>query len=70
MNELKEIIHEGWPNNIKDLPTVIRQYWSFRDELAVESGVIFKGRQILIPKSLQADIYGRNMAATKQSLMK
>ena len=56
MNELKEIIHEGWPNNIKDLPTVLRQYWSFRDELAVESGVIFKGRQILIPKSLQADI--------------
>ena len=56
LNSLKEIIYQGWPENIRDLPTDLRPYWSFRDELAVESGVMFKGRQILIPESMQQDI--------------
>lgn len=56
LNALREFIHQGWPENIKELPTDLRPYWSFRDELAMESGVIFKGRQILIPDSMTADI--------------
>ena len=56
LNSLKEIIYQGWPENIRDLRTDLRPYWSFRDELAVESGVIFKGRQILIPESMQQEI--------------
>ena len=54
--ELMNIIMRGWPDTIKDLPTDIRPYWSFRSELSVEAGVVFKGRQILIPKSMQHDI--------------
>lgn len=51
-----EFIRQGWPKNIKDLPKDLRPYWSFRDELATESGVIFKGRQVLIPDTMTADI--------------
>ena len=56
LNELQSIVHTGWPDTIKELPTDIRPYWSFRDELAMESGVLFKGRQILIPQSMQKEI--------------
>ena len=56
LNELQRIVHAGWPDTIKELPTDIRPYWSFRDELAMESGVLFKGRQILIPQSMQKEI--------------
>ena len=50
LNALKEVIYTGWPDNVKELPSDLRTYWSFRDELAVEAGVIFKGRQILVPR--------------------
>jgi hypothetical protein len=56
LNALKEIVHTGWPDSIKDLPSDLRAYWSFREQLAVESGVLFKGRQVLIPISMQEDI--------------
>ena len=56
MNALMETIIQGWADSIKDLPTDVRVFWSFRDELAVEDGIIFKGKQVLIPESLRADI--------------
>ena len=56
MNALMETIIQGRPDSIKDLPTDVRVFWSFRDELAVEDGIIFKGKQVLIPESLRADI--------------
>ena len=51
MNALMETIIQGWPDSIKDLPTDVRFFWSFRDELAVEDGIIFKGKQVLIPET-------------------
>jgi transposase InsO family protein len=53
---LSQIIQEGWPDAIKELPKDMRPYWSYRDELGVANGVIFKGRQVLIPEVLRSDI--------------
>ena len=41
---------------MQELPKPLREYWSYRDELAVENGIIFKGRQVIIPEPLQKDI--------------
>ena len=38
--ELKEVIVHGRPDRVKELPNQVRPYWSFRDELAVEDGLI------------------------------
>ncbi|KAL0148840.1 hypothetical protein M9458_055849 [Cirrhinus mrigala] len=56
LSALKEIIHQGWPDRIQDLPKDLRNYWPFRDELAIEAGVVFKGRQVLISESMTTDI--------------
>ena len=56
LNALKEIIYNGWPGNVKELPSGLRAYGSFRDELTVEAGVIFKGRQILVTPAMHKDI--------------
>ena len=54
MNAFMETIIQGWPDSIKGLPTDVLVFWSFHDELAVEDGIIFKGKQVLIPESLRA----------------
>ena len=46
---LKHTITQGWPSNIKEVPSVIQSYWTFRDELTIEDGMIFKGTRIVIP---------------------
>ena len=49
INLVKEIVLQRWPDTIWDVPADIWSYWSFRYELAVESG-------ILIPESMRDDI--------------
>lgn len=56
LSELKETIMIGWPDSIKSVPAPLRKYWSFRDELSVENGVILKGDRIMIPPELQRRI--------------
>lgn len=56
LNVLMEVIHQGWPEKMNDLPKEIRPFWPLRDELAIEPGVIFKGRQIVIPDSMTKSI--------------
>jgi transposase InsO family protein len=53
LNELSKHIMQGFPKTIRDLHPSIRPFWSFRDELSIEDGVILKGEQTIIPKTLQ-----------------
>ncbi len=53
LNLLLQQIMNGWPTNPKDLSKTIRQYWSIRDNLSTEDGLILKGSAILIPKSMR-----------------
>ena len=49
---LKVVILTGWPAEKKDLPAVLNPYYSYRDELAVYDGLIFRGECLVIPKAL------------------
>ena len=46
---LKHTIMQGWPKNIKQVPPEIQPYWTFREELTIEDGLILKGTRIVIP---------------------
>ena len=53
---LKHIIQQGWPNTIKEVPSEIQPYWTFREELMIEDGLILKGTRIIIPDNKREDI--------------
>lgn len=53
---LRDTIHKGWPEKAQDLPKSIRSFWSVKDFLSVENGIILKGVRILVPESLQKEI--------------
>ena len=42
--------------SINDLPKVLRPYWYYRDEIGISDGVIFKGKQVIIPDAMRSDI--------------
>ena len=46
---LKYTIMQGSPNSIKQVLPVLQPYWTFREELTVEDGIILKGTRIVIP---------------------
>ena len=52
---LKNTIAQGWPSTIKEVRSVLQSYWTLREELTTEDGIILKGTRIVIPaKKLEA----------------
>ena len=49
---LKHTIMQGWPSSIKQVPPVLQPYWTFREELNVEDGLLLKGTRIVIPSKM------------------
>ena len=47
--ELRVRILQGWPESRRELHKDLQPYWSYRDELAIENGILLKGDRILIP---------------------
>ena len=45
---LKHTIVQGWPKSIKQVPPKLQPFWTFREELTVEDGLILKGTRIVI----------------------
>lgn len=50
LKKLKEVIFAGFPNDKKDLPKELNDFWTFRDELSSYEGLIFKGDQVIVPE--------------------
>ena len=46
---LKHAIMHGWPSTIREVPSQIQPYWTFREELTIEDGIILKGTWIVVP---------------------
>ena len=59
LQQLTEIITTGWPQRMKDLPERLRNYWSFRDEMSVDNGLVLKGTRIVIPGSMRQPILSK-----------
>ncbi len=44
LKELMDMIHIGWPINIRQISETLKPYWTFRDEITVEDGIVLKGQ--------------------------
>ena len=55
-NALKEMIHAGWPTHFQQVPTLLKPYWPYRDELSTEDRIVMKAHRIVIPATLQKEI--------------
>lgn len=56
---LKKVILNGWPDNKNEVPTELHPYFTIRDELSVQDGVIFKGSRCVVPLSVRQKIRER-----------
>ena len=55
LNQVRHYIFHGWPLQRQQLPERLQNYWNYREELAVEDGLIFKAHRLVIPASLRAE---------------
>ena len=56
LNELRQIIQNGWCGIRQQAPHGVYPNWNTRDELIVLGNVVLKGVQIVVPPSLMPDM--------------
>lgn len=54
MLKLKSVILRGWPDSKQDLPEQLTPYYSYRDEMIVHDGLVFKGERVTVPISYRS----------------
>ena len=55
LSKISSIITQGqWPSKFNSAPSWLQPYFSFRDELNVDDGIVFRGSKIIVPKNLRS----------------
>ncbi|XP_062619835.1 uncharacterized protein K02A2.6-like [Saccostrea cucullata] len=57
--ELIKVILSGWPEISACVSAPLQPYFSIRDELTFQDGIVFKGERILIPETMRMDMLHR-----------
>ena len=52
LSKLGENIQNDWPSRRDQVDDELKQYWSYRDELSIINGIIFKSDRVFRPKKL------------------
>ena len=50
MQELKQTILDGWPDNRSDCSSQLTDFWNYRDKITYIDGILLKGTKVVIPK--------------------
>ena len=53
LQQLQDVVLDGWPIVKSELSHSIRQYWNFRDEIACVDGLMFKNHKIIVPRTMR-----------------
>ena len=49
LQSLLDTVKNGWPDDKSQLPACLHPYWSIRDELSHDNGLLLKGERIVVP---------------------
>ena len=49
---VKQLIINGWPEDVKHIPKLIKSYWSLKECSSVQDGLVTKSECKVIPKSM------------------
>ena len=59
LQQLKQMILQGWPTHKSAVPSDIAVFFDYRDELTIQDGIVLRGNRVVIPVSLRNDMKQR-----------
>ena len=56
LQKLMTAVNSGWPKYRVDLDSDLKTFWDDREEYHIAHGIVLKGKRIVVPKSMQAEM--------------
>ena len=50
LQELAKQVHRGWPREQKDCPEILQPYWTYKECISIENGLLFKDDRLIVPE--------------------
>ena len=63
---LKEIVLRGWPETKPEADPRVAEYWTFRDEISIYNGVLYKEDRVIVPTVLRKKLLSRIHASHQE----
>ena len=51
-----QLCTDEWPEDRSKVPAKCLPFWTFRDQISFNAGVLFKGEKMIIPKTMQPEM--------------
>ena len=56
LQQLLMLMRSGWPSDISNMPTTLREYWKVRHKLCSADNLVLLNNRLVIPSSMRQDI--------------
>ena len=56
LQQLKDTTELGWPERREAVPSEIRTFYSYRDELTVQGEILFRGNRVAVPAIMRSEM--------------
>lgn len=56
LQTLMMYVNKGWPDHKVDIPDIIKPYWGYKDDLAINYDLVWRGNRVVIPKDLRKEM--------------
>ena len=50
--------YQGWSREQKDYPEILHPYWTYRECISLENGLLFKDNRLIVPKAERDQMLG------------
>ena len=50
LQELAKYVHKGWPREQKDCLEILQHYWTYKECISMENGLLFKDDRLIVPE--------------------
>ena len=57
LTALHKVIVHGWRKDRSIISEPLHPYWSYRDELSVQNGIIYKGTQVMVTQAMHKEMF-------------
>jgi transposase InsO family protein len=59
LTKLHEYIVNGWPRCKSHVEESVKPFWTYKDDLSIMEGIVFKNDKLVVPRSLQKEMLSR-----------
>jgi len=57
--KLREYVYRGWPDHKSSCSPDVKQYWSMKDTIHEDDGLLYLGERLIVPTTLHAEMLSK-----------